>query len=151
MVKTARISGQGPWDMKRRATGFDLCQVWARRVRPFPHQENGSSVNRLGLAEFESASVLGLPSSNLTRATFQHNGGSELKLLALGTVSSATQRRDLPQRRYKYGLSLRSQLPFFVSNGSTKCADLSLLFILFHFITYSLGCGASCDSSDILA
>ena len=52
-------------------------------LRPFPHQENGSSVNRLGLAEFKSASVLSLRSSTLTRGTFQHNGGSELKLLAL--------------------------------------------------------------------
>ncbi len=25
------------------------------------------------------------------------------------------------------------------------------IFISFHFVTYSLGCGASCDSSDILA
>ena len=24
-------------------------------------------------------------------------------------------------------------------------------FIFLHFITYSLGCGASCDSSDVLA
>ena len=35
-------------------------------LRPFPHQENGSSVNRLGLAEFKSASVLSLHSSTLT-------------------------------------------------------------------------------------
>ena len=47
------------------------------------NQENGSSVNRLGLAEFKSASVLSLRSSTLTRASFQHNGGSELRLLAL--------------------------------------------------------------------
>jgi len=49
----------------------------------YPHLVNGSSVNRLGLSKFKSASVLSLRSSTLTRATFQHNGGSELKLLAL--------------------------------------------------------------------
>ncbi len=53
------------------------------QVRPFPHLVNGSSVNRLGLAESKSASVLSLRSSTLTRGSFRHNEGSELRLLAL--------------------------------------------------------------------
>jgi len=57
--------------------------VHKESLNPFPHLVNGSSVNRLGLSKFKSASVLSLRSPTVTRATFQHNGGSELKLLAL--------------------------------------------------------------------
>ncbi len=31
------------------------------------------------------------------------------------------------------------------------CHDMPVLCFVFHFIPYGLGCGASCDSSDILA
>ena len=68
---------------------------------------NGSSVNRLGLSKFKSASVLSLRSPTLTRATFQHNGGSELKLLALWHCESGNS----TARSASTELSLRS-LPF---------------------------------------
>ena len=66
------------WGLKGTFTPVLLCKALST-------PENGSSVNRLGLAEFKSASVLSLRSSTLTRGTFQHNGGSELKLSHSGT------------------------------------------------------------------